>query len=687
MNKTYILATSLSIASIASHAQTDNAPNDSIYKETDLNEVNITARRLGLTRMAGAINGINMNKEELFKAACCNLGESFTTNPSVDVAYNDATTGAKQIKLLGLSGTYVQMLTENMPDFRGAATPYALGYVPGPWMKGIQVSKGSASVKNGYESITGQINVDYLKPDDEQGVTVNLYGDSKNRLEANVDANVHINDRLSTEILMHHENSTKNHDENGDGFYDKPKVEQYNIQNRWKYVSDKYIMHAGLTALKENRNGGEMEHGTEDNRMNHSPYRISLHTNRYSGYMKHAFILNKEHGTNIALMTSASMHQLDALYGWKTYDANEKNLYASLMYETNLSSEHNISAGLSYNHDYINQHIQPGYAIINNNTENNGLLYLKEKENTPGAYVQYTYTLGTRLTAMAGLRYDHSSIYGGFVTPRFHVKYSPADIISIRLSAGKGYRTVFAWAENNYLLASGRALRIADNLKQEAAWNYGISTALNIPIANKTLKLNAEYYYTRFSNQVVVDYDTDERIIDIANLNGKSYSHTFQIDATYPLIKGLEITAAYRLNDVKTTYGGITMEKPLTSRYKGLLTASYKTPLGLWQFDATLQLNGGGRNPRPYTLTDGTQSWDERFKPYEQLSAQITRWFRHWSVYIGGENLTGFTQKTSIYGSNNPWGKDFEPTLVWGPVHGRMVYAGVRINIGRTNSL
>lgn len=232
MNKNYILTTSLCLASIVANAQNEDTQNDSIYKETDLSEVNVTARRLGLTRMAGAINGINMNKEELFKAACCNLGESFTTNPSVDVAYNDATTGARQIKLLGLSGTYVQMLTENMPDFRGAATPYALGYVPGPWMKGIQVSKGSASVKNGYESITGQINVEYLKPDDEQGVTVNLYGDSKNRLEANVDANVHINDRLSTEVLMHHENSTKNHDENGDGFYDKPKVEQYNLQNR-----------------------------------------------------------------------------------------------------------------------------------------------------------------------------------------------------------------------------------------------------------------------------------------------------------------------------------------------------------------------------------------------------------------------------------------------------------------------
>ena len=644
-----------------SHLQ-NIASTDSIFKDETLQEVNVVARKVGTSRLAGAVNGIAVNKDELFKAACCNLGESFTTNPSVDVAYNDATTGARQIKLLGLSGTYVQMLTENLPNYRGAAIPYALGYVPGPWMKGIQVSKGSASVKNGYESITGQINVDYLQPEDEQKVEVNLFGDTKSRIEANADANVHLSDKWATEVLLHHENILKNHDENGDGFYDMPGREQYNVQNRWVYKGAKYIFHGGLGALKEIRTSGQDEEHSSSHE--HELYRIKLHTNRYEGYMKHAFILNKEHGTNIAFMGSASMHQLDAQYGNKFYDLNEKNLYGSLMFETNFSTQHNLSAGLSVNHDYLGQRT-----------------HTNEKETTPGAYAQYTYTLGTKLTAMAGARIDHSSIHGTFFTPRFHLKYSPIDAVSIRLSAGKGYRTVFGLAEYNYLLASGRELRISDDLKQEEAWNYGVSTAFYIPMFGKTLKLNAEYYYTDFKNQAVVDYDSDSRYISIGDLDGKSYSHTFQIDASYPLLKGLEITAAYRLNDVKCTYGGILKEKPLTSKYKGLVTLSYKTPLALWQFDATLQLNGGGRNPELYQLADGSPSWDRRFRSFEQVSAQITRWFRHWSIYVGGENLTGFKQKTPIYGAGNPWGKDFEPTLVWGPVEGRMFYAGVRVEI------
>ena len=684
MYSRYILTSALLMLALKGYSQTDTASLDSIFKDEELNEVKVVARKAGTSRLAGAVNGIAVNKDELFKAACCNLGESFTTNPSVDVAYNDATTGARQIKLLGLSGTYVQMLTENLPNFRGAAIPYALGYVPGPWMKGIQVSKGSASVKNGYESITGQINVDYLQPEDEQQVEVNLFGDSKSRIEANADANVHLSDKWATEILLHHENILQNHDDNCDGFYDMPGREQYNVQNRWVYKGKNYIFHGGLGALKEIRTSGQDEAHVHSDDI----YRIKLHTNRYEGYMKHAFILNHEHGTNIAFMSSASMHQLDALYGNKFYDLNEKNLYSSLMFETNFTTQHNLSLGLSVNHDYLGQRTnvnvspRPTVGLEGSPYLLSEMQRINEKETTPGAYAQYTYTLGTKLTAMAGVRIDHSSIYGNFFTPRFHVKYSPIDAISIRLSAGKGYRTVFALAEYNYLLASGRNLNIGEDLKQEEAWNYGLSTAFYIPMFGKTLKLNAEYYYTDFKNQAVVDYESDKDLIAIYNLMGKSYSHTFQIDASYPLLKGLEITAAYRLNDVKCTYdyGKTLKEKPLTSKYKALFTASYKTPLGLWQFDATVQLNGGGRNPEPYQLADGSKSWSPRFHSFEQVSAQVTRWFRHWSIYVGGENLTGFKQKTPIYGASNPWESDFEPTLVWGPVEGRMFYAGVRVH-------
>ena len=642
--------------------------NDSLEvdKEQSIQDVTITSRRSGTRRLGGAVNGVVINREELFKAACCNLGESFTTNPSVDVNYSDAATGAKQIKLLGLSGTYVQMLTENLPNFRGAAAPYALDYVPGPWMNSIQVSKGSSSVRNGYESITGQIDIEYLKPDNDEGLTVNLYGNTMSRLEANADANVHMNDKLSTEVLAHYQDEWSHHDQNDDGFQDQPNVRQWNFQNRWKYKNDSYIFHGGLGIIKEKREGGQTHDATA-----HHLYKIGVETDRYEGYMKHAFILDPEHGTNIAVMGNASMHLLDANYGNKHYGVNQKNAYAQLLFETNFTTQHNLAAGLSLNHDYLSEEVRVKSEA-----------FATAKETTAGAYVQYTYNLNDKVVAMAGIRADHSSLYGTFVTPRFHLKLTPNEIVSLRLSAGKGYRTVHALAENNNLLASGRQL-VIDDLEQEAAWNYGISSSFYIPLFGKTLKLNAEYYHTHFSQQAVIDYDSDPTKILVTNLDGKSYSNTLQVDATYPIVQGLELTAAWRWNDVKCTYGGQLMEKPLTSRYKGLVTASYKTPLGIWQFDATLQLNGGGRMPTPYTLADGTPSWDNRFHAYEQVSAQITRWFRHFSVYIGGENLTGFRQKQTIIDAADPWSSTFDPTMVWGPVQGAMFYAGIRINVGR----
>lgn len=668
MKKVVVLICFLAQA-LAGMAQNGDAAIDTVQS---LDDVTVMGRKSGMLRMPGAENGVKINREELFKAACCNLGESFTTNPSVDVSTSDATTGAKQIKLLGLSGTYVQMLTENMPNFRGAAAPYALDYVPGPWMSGISVSKGSASVRNGYESITGQIDVEYLKPEDDDGVTVNLYGNSMARFEANADASTMLGHHLSTEVLAHYQNSWDNHDGNKDSFLDQPNIEQWNLQNRWHYQNGRYIFHGGLGLLKENRIGGQNHHtaahvaaaaGSTDV----APlYKISTETDRYEGYMKHAFIIDPEHGTNIALIGNVSMHELDALYGIKTYRVNEKNAYGQLLFETNFDEHHNLATGLSINHDYLGQRLA-----------NAGFDAQREQETTPGAYAQYTLNLHGKLVAMAGLRADHSSLFGTFFTPRFHLKFVPNSIVSLRLSAGKGYRTVHALAENAYLLASGRQL-VIDPLAQESAWNYGISSAFYIPLFGNTLKLNAEYYYTRFGNQAVIDYDSDPSVIRIANLDGKSYSNTFQIDATYPVVEGLELTAAYRINDVKMTFGGRLMEKPLTNRYKALITATYKTPLELWQFDATLQLNGGGRMPTPH---DGL--WDSRFRAYEQLNVQVTRWFRHFSVYIGGENLTGVRQKQTIINAANPWSATFDPTMLWGPVHGAFGYVGVRVNVGR----
>lgn len=640
--------------------------------EVTLEEVVISERKMGtIASRTSVLQTQKITYDELCRAACCNLAESFETNPSVDVSYADAATGARQIKLLGLAGTYVQMLTENYPNFRGAASLYGLDYVPGAWMESIQVSKGTSSVKNGYEALAGQINVEFKKPPTADIFSVNLFGSDAGRYEGNADASWHINDKVSTGLLVHYSNDKKQHDGNDDGFLDTPLREQVNLMNRWYHKLDNYVAQYGVRYLHESRTGGQAtkHHDFAD------PYKVHLNTNRAELYTKQAYIIDKEKVESVALILSGSYHEQKSMYDRTPYNVYQNNVYASLLYEKEFSPAHSLSTGLSMNYDGFDEN------LLQNGVRN----VFDRTEVVPGAYVQYTYNLNDKLIVLGGIRADYSSLYDFFVTPRVHIKYNPFDWFHVRASAGKGFRTANILAENNFLLSSSRKMNIADNLDQEEAWNAGVNLAFYIPLFGKELTLNGEWYYTDFRKQVVVDMDSDPHAVSFYNLDGKSYSNSFQVEATYPFFRGFTLTAAYRYTDAKTDYrnaAGVTqrLKKPLVSDYKGLLTASYQTPLKKWQFDLTGQFNGGGRMPTP----DATNPlWEPNFNAYTVVNAQITKYFRRWSVYLGAENLFDYKQSHPIIDAGNPRGENFDGSMVWGPVHGRKIYAGLRFNISR----
>ena len=650
------------ISTVSAWAQTDSVSQDTMPQSKTLQHVTVKARQGGKS-LSRVTNTDIIGQGELIRAACCNLGESFTTNPSVDVSYSDAATGARQIKLLGLSGTYVQMLTENMPNLRGASIPYSLGYVPGPWMQSIQVSKGASSVKNGYESITGQINVEYLKPQGIDGVRANAYLDTDLKQEANVDGSLHLTDRLSMSGLLHFENRQTDHDRGGDGFMDMPELRQYNGMWRMAYVSPLWISQLSFKGLHDERQSGMSRHAHQQD---HMPlYGIDITANRYELQWKNGFTISHEHNSSVALMLNGSVHDADHYIGSSQYEVNQKNGYAQLMYETDITPEHNLSMGASVNHDSYSQALDLSNPL-EGEKEN---LFGTPHETTAGIYVQYTYKLGELLTVMPGLRWDHSTEHGSFLTPRLHIKYTPWEHLTLRASAGKGYRSPHVLAENVSLLASGKAFFATEKLKQEEAWNTGISASLRLPISGKDLEINADYYYTDFNHQLLINPDgaRGEYTFSIENLAGKSFTHAAQIDVTYPLLEGLTATAAFRYTDARATYDGELRRRPLTSRYKGLLTMGYKTPLELWHFDVTGSVNGGG------VLYDRTT-----YPAYFQLQAQVTREFRRLSVYIGGENLTNYTIREPIRGASDPWKANFDATQVWGPVNGAMGYIGLR---------
>ncbi len=652
-----------------------------ILKENSMiDEITVIGRATGthIDREA-TIATVNITAAELCKAACCNLSESFVTNASVDVNYADAATGAKQIQLLGLAGSYVQILTENIPAMYGLGAAYGLSYIPGPWMESIQVSKGTSSVRNGNESITGQINVEYKKPATSEIVFVNGFVSDAGKIETNANASLRLNQYWSTMLLGHGETQSGASDHNKDGFRDEPDVRQYSFMNRWDYLSNNLTFRAGIKYMNEERIGGQFDYSRNDPNTWDSGYGINMATERAEAFTKLGGMFGPSDNMSLGWIQSFTFHEMNSWLGYNKYDATQKSYYTNLLYQYFPAEKHTVDAGVSYRFDHYDE-LQGIYGPLTVQVLTN--INAETVESVPGIFMQYTYTDSAKVTLLAGVRYDFYRNHGAQFTPRLHLRYEITPHMTLRASAGKGYRTVHVLAENMYFLSSSRQMVIADNLDIEEAWNAGINLTGYIHIGDRELRLTGEAYRTSFIKQIVTDLDSDVDRVSFYNLDGKSYSNVIQLEAQMQPVTGLDITAAWRWNDVRQTIGGDLREKPLASRYKGLLTASYTTRMRKWQADYTLQYNGPGRlpstmaNPEPYRRHD-------QFGAYPVMNAQVTRYFKKWSVYIGAENITGSRQHDAIIAADDPFGPYFDGSMIYGPVHGRKLYAGFRFALDR----
>lgn len=651
----------------------------------------VTGRGATLITTRGPLMEQVITGAELCKAACCNLGESFTTNASVDVSYADAVTGAKQIQLLGLTGKYVQMMTENLPNFRGVSSLYGLSYVPGPWMSAISVAKGMGSVVNGYEAIAGQISADYKKPVDSEKIFVNAYYSSEGMTEFNANAGVLLNSKWSTALLIHGDWLTMQHDANHDGFMDMPEKKQYNVMNRWQYKDDAWFLQFGGKFLDENRLGGQkgFRKGMRGSYGGDNLYGLGIETRRYEGFLKVGYLMPQYENTSMALLVNYTDHDQDSWYGAKDYGVRQKTVYANYIFQSIFGDNENqeYSAGLSFNHDLYDESFND---FLTPTQQKTATAYFDREESVAGAFFQYTGKFWDKLTVMGGLRYDYHNLYGGFVTPRLHLAYTPDHMTTLKLSAGLGARTPNILADNSYLLASAAAVYVngrllaehPEELKQldmEKARNFGVQLNRKFMLFDRVLNVNLDYYRTDFNRQVVVDNETEAGKVNFYNLEGDSYSNCYQAEVKYELIPRFEATGAFRYNDVKTTVGERLLRTPLQSRYKGLLNLSYYTNLRKWQFDFTTQFNGSGRIPERGINTGTGGSFDA----YRIMNAQVSKFFRKWSIYAGCENIGDFTQKNPIMAADRPWGDDFDSSRIWGPIHGRKFYIGVRFGLER----
>ena len=646
-----------------------------------LNEVEIAARQKAqYVSVLEPLHVEHITGEALRRCACCSLAESFETNASVDVAYADAVTGAKQIELLGLSGLYTQMMTENMPNFRGLASTFGLSYVPGTWMHGISVSKGTSSVRNGYESISGQINVDFKEPeaDKSEQVFVNLFTNTMLMSELNFNARVKVGKNDGLMLLGHIGFNPMKMDGNGDGFIDDPVTKQYSAFLRYNHPNTGHFgCKLGVKALKESRLSGQMDfdpaHRLDDG---YDLYGIGINTERYEGFAKTGFIFDRPE-TSLGIQQQVTYHKLNSYFGLKDYNATQFSYYANILFDSYIvNTHHKYSIGASYSYDRYNED-QNFLPTTQEATPK------RRVEQVPGAFAEYIFSDDHHWTVIGGFRADYNTYYERmFYTPRLHVRFRTDNELALRLSAGKGYRSPNVLAENSTLLASSRQLIFVNTPKMEEAWNYGINLSKHFDVGEKELQVLVDAYRSDFVNQIVIDRDSDAHQIRIYNLDGKSYSNCAQIQLDYELFKDFDISAAFRFTDVKMTINDTLREKPFVNRYKGLLTLSYAP--GTWQFDLVTQFNGDSRIPdlsgNATAVADGQNI--DRSPFYVMLSAQITKKLgKHWEIYVGGENLTNYKQHRPIIAASDPFGSDFDATMVWGPLSGIRGYLGVRFQV------
>lgn len=622
----------------------------------DLKEFEVSERKSSTTVGTISTDKVEtLSDEELKKAACCSVSESFTTNASVDVNVTDAVSGTRKIKMLGLDGIYTQIQFENLPLVRGLSASNGLDFIPGTWVKSIQIKKGAGSVVNGYESIAGQINVELIKPDASDKLFVNVYANEMGRFEFNTHISKKINKKWSTMLFIHGGNQGIEIDRNNDQFLDIPLKNTLILLNRWKYFGKKFRTQFGVRGVFNEVNSGQKK-------ALENPYKVNITTNQMYAFAKAGFLFNSDN--SIGIISKFKYHDHQSQYGITRYNADQRNGYISIGYADEILNEKNrIKTGVSLNYDSYNHN-------FNDSSFTN-------LEIVPGVYFEYAYVVD-KLSVVAGIRGDHHNQFGGFVSPRLHAKYNVTPRSALRLSAGKGFRTTNVLIENSSYLVSSRKVRFVEPLKPERAWNYGVSYGHKWTLGEVELTMDGDYYYTNFENQVIIDLEHKD-FVSFYNLQGKSYSHAVQAEIGIEY-KSFEFRTAYKFLDVMTDYESGLKRKPYTPKDRVLFNIGYRTRFDKWIFDLTTLWTGFSRVPS----TEGNLSGNIRpneSESYFVLNGQITKNFRIFEVYLGVENLLNYKQKNPIIDSENPFGDDFDASMIWGPVSGRMIYTGFRYSI------
>ena len=651
-----------------------------ITLENELEEVTLKSKKKATQRsFIQTKNVFTVNSAELLKAACCNLAESFETNPSIDVNFSDALTGTRQIQMLGLKSPYLLITQENIPSIRGAGQVFGLTFTPGTWVESIQITKGAGSVINGYESISGQINAELVKPLTDNRIFLNAYGSLGGRYELNSHLNHKISDKWQTGIYIHGNYRNKKFDRNKDGFLDNPLISQVNVMNRWQYLDAEkgWVSFINVRFMDDSKQTGQNNFDPLIDKGRPEVWGGEIDTKRFDSSLKLGYVFPQLPFQSFGFQFSYSNHDQDSYFGLKTYNIQHQSMYSNLLFNSIIGDTRNkFTTGLNFTYDAYNEFVN--------------LINFSRNENSFGGFFEYAYDNSDNFSFTSGLRIDTHNLLGTYITPRLHIRYVPWEKGVLSASIGQGRKSANVFAENQQLFASSREIDIQSSggkiygLDPEVAWNYGVSYLQGFNLFNRKGDITFDYYRTHFQNQVVVDWENPQRI-SFYNLDGESYANSFQTEINYFINDNLNLRLAYKYFDIQTDYTSGKLSKPLTPNHRLFANISYETKkidnIKQWKFDLTYNFIGEQRLPDT-SINPLEYQFEEYSNSYSLLNTQITKVFTEkFEMYFGVENLTDLKQKNPILASDDPFGDSFDSTIIYAPIFGRMLYSGLRFKI------
>lgn len=619
--------------------------------------------------------------------------ESLQNVNGVRPQFNCSVCNTGDIHINGLEGPYTMITIDGMPIVSSLASVYGLFGIPSQLIERVEIVKGPASGLYGAEAIGGLINIITKSPEKAPAFTGNIMTTSWLEHNADLGVKFKVGKKITSLLGVNYFNYQHPLDKNRDGFTDVTLQHRISVFNKINFTrkNNRSASVAGRY-FYENRWGGQMN-WNKSFRGTDSVYGESIYTRRWELIGNYQLPLTEK----IVFSFSATGHNQDSYYGTTPYLGKQRIAFGQLLWDKQAGASHQLLTGLAARHTYYDDNSTATQDTLSGQNR-------PDKYTIPGLFVQDEWKLNSKHLLLLGLRYDYHPVHKIIITPRVAWKWALKNKQVLRLNAGTGFRVVSLFTEEHAALTGARAVEIKESLNPERSFNINLNYTRYCRWKDISLNVDASAWYSRFSNQIIADYDTDPNKIIYANLDGFSASKGFTLNLELNKGNRFKTLLGVTVQDVSKTEtdgnGNKRKQQPvLTESWSGTWAVTYIMPGAGITIDYTGNIYGPMRlplisalDPRP----SASPVWSiQNIQVSKQVNARLeifggVKNLLNWTPakstpFIIARSHDPFDKKVEYDGSGNikatpenPYALSFDPSYVYAPNQGLRFFGGMR---------